>query len=147
MHQQNVCRSGSHTQTSQTLRWPSPVLLSTSWCSRPPLELWNVLSDSARAFSCAPESTCSDGSAFRMLQNLTIRIVKFWSCWDHCAGLQETSRAAPLHKLCRRLGVVFSQQWFLRFNNHKAFHRSNWSDTVTRFATSYYGVSYLSLSI
>jgi len=36
-------------------------------------------SDSARAFSDAPESTCSYGGAFRTLRDLTIRIVKFWS--------------------------------------------------------------------
>jgi len=36
-------------------------------------------SDSARAFSDAPESTCSSGGAFRTLRDLTIRIVKFWS--------------------------------------------------------------------
>ena len=33
----------------------------------------------------------------------------------------------PLHKLCGRLGAVFSQQWFLEFHNHKAFHQSYWS--------------------
>jgi len=36
-------------------------------------------SDSASAFSDAPESTCSYGGAFRTLRDLTIRIVKFWS--------------------------------------------------------------------
>jgi len=36
-------------------------------------------SDSARAFSDAPESNCSYGGAFRTLRDLTIRIVKFWS--------------------------------------------------------------------
>jgi hypothetical protein len=45
----------------------------------PPLELSQVLSDSERAFSGAPESTCSYGGAFRILQDLTYRIVKFWS--------------------------------------------------------------------
>jgi hypothetical protein len=69
-------------QTSQTLRWPSPVLLSTSGCSQPPLELCKVLSDCARAFSSVPESTCRDGSAFQMLPDFTIRIVKLWSCGD-----------------------------------------------------------------
>jgi len=29
-----------------------------------------------------------------MLRDLTIRIVKFWCCWDVCTGLRETSRAA-----------------------------------------------------
>ena len=32
-----------------------------------PLELCNVLSDSARAFSGDPESICSNGDSFRML--------------------------------------------------------------------------------
>ena len=59
-----------------------------------PLELSKVLSDSTRAFSSAPESTCSYGGAFRMLWDLTIRIVKFWSSWDLCAGPQETLRGA-----------------------------------------------------
>jgi len=54
--------------------------LTTSRCSQLPLEFCKVLSDSARAFSGAPESTCSYGGAFRMLQHLTFRIVKFWSC-------------------------------------------------------------------
>jgi hypothetical protein len=36
-------------------------------------------SDSARAFSRAPESTCSVGDAFRMLQDMTIRIVEYRS--------------------------------------------------------------------
>jgi hypothetical protein len=79
LHQQNVNRLGRNTQSSQTLRATSAMLLSTSRCSQPPLELSNVLSDSARAFSGAPESTCTYGGAFRMLQDLTYRIVKFWS--------------------------------------------------------------------
>jgi len=51
-------------------------------------------SDSARAFSDASESTCSFGCAFRTLRDLTIRIAKFWSWCDICAGLWETSSAA-----------------------------------------------------
>jgi len=43
------------------------VLLSFSRRSQTHLELSKVLSDSARAFSGAPESTCSYGGAFRML--------------------------------------------------------------------------------
>jgi len=89
LHQQDIYRSGSHMQTSQTLRSTSPVLLSTSRCSQAPLELSKVLSDSARAFSGAPESTCSYGGAFRMLRNLTYRLVKFWSSWHLCAALRE----------------------------------------------------------
>ena len=94
MHQQNGNRSGRYTHTTQTLQYPSPVLLSTSRCSQPPLELCNVLSDSARAISGARESTCTYGGAFRMLRDLTIRIVKFCSYWNRCAGQRETSRAA-----------------------------------------------------
>jgi len=93
-HQYNVNRSGSNTQFSQTLRAISPVLLGTSRCSQTTLEVSDVLSDSARAFSGAPESTCSSGGAFRMLQDVTYRIIKFWSFWDLCADLRETSRAA-----------------------------------------------------
>jgi len=92
-HQQNVNRSGSHRQSSQTLRATSPVLLSTCRCSQTPLELSNVLSDSPRAVSGAPESTCSYGGGFRMLRDLTYRIVKFWNSWDLCADLREISRA------------------------------------------------------
>ena len=48
-NQQNENLSGSHSQTSQTSRWTSLVLQSTSRCSQAPLELSKVLSDSARA--------------------------------------------------------------------------------------------------
>ena len=107
-HQQNVNQSGSHTQTSQTLRSTAPVLLSTSRCSQAPLELSKVLWDSTREFSGAPS-----------------RIVKFWSCWDLCAGLRETSRAAETSvQLYGRLDAIFSQQWFLGFHDHKAFRLS-----------------------
>jgi len=51
-----------------------------SCCTSPPDRSFAVASsDSARAFSDAPERTCSYGGAFRTLQDLTIRIVKFWS--------------------------------------------------------------------
>jgi len=74
-YQYNVNWSRSNTQTSQTLRRTSPVLLSTSRCSQTPLKLSKVLSDSARG---AHESTCSYGGGFWMLRDLTYRIVKFW---------------------------------------------------------------------
>ena len=98
---------------------------------RPPLQLSKVLSDSARAFSGAPESTCSYGGGFRMLRDWTSRILKFWSYWDLCADLRETSREAETAArdtsraaetaahLCGRLGTLFWQQWFL--HNDKAF--------------------------
>jgi len=147
IHQQNVNRSGSHTQSSQTLRANSPVLLSTSWYSQTPLALSNVLSNSARAFSGAPESTCSYGGTFRMLWDLTFRKVKFWSSWGPCADLQETSWAAETaEQVCGRLGAIVSQQWFLRFHNHTVFRLSYSSVPVTRFATAYYGMHYLSVS-
>ena len=60
-------------------------LTSASKCSRcpeAPLELCNVLSDSERACSGAPERTCSYGGAFKMLRDLTYRILKFWNSWD-----------------------------------------------------------------
>jgi len=88
-------------QSSQTLRATSTVLLGTSRCSQTSLELSNVLSDSARAFSGAPESTCSYGGAFRMLRDLTSRIVKYWSYRDLCSDLWETSkRAETAEQLC-----------------------------------------------
>jgi hypothetical protein len=67
---------------------------------------------------------------------LTIKIVQLWRFWDFCADLQETWRVAEtsaqvcgrlpeplrsLHKLCGRLGVIFSTQWFLEFHNDKAY--------------------------
>jgi len=76
LHQQNVNRSRSNTQSSQTLWLTLPVLLSTSKCSQTTLELSKVLSDSARAFSGAPESTCSYGGAFRMIRDLTYVLVQ-----------------------------------------------------------------------
>ena len=94
LHQQNVNRSGSNMQSSQTPRATSPVLLSAARRSQTPLELRKALSDSARAFSGAPESTCSSGGAFRMLRDLTYRIVKFGSSWDLCEDLREASREA-----------------------------------------------------
>jgi len=151
-HQQNVNRSGSNTQSSQTLQATAPVLPNTSRCSQTPQELSNVLWDSARAFSGALESTCSYGGAFRMPRDLTYRIVKFWSSWDLCADLRESSRGAEtamqvcgrLWEHCGRLGAIFSQQWFL--HNHEAFHPIIFVFvTVTRFATWKYGMHYLSL--
>jgi len=69
LRQENVIRFGGHTQTSQTLRYPSSLLLSVSTCSQRPVKQEKVLSDCARAFSYAPESPCSDGGAFRMLRD------------------------------------------------------------------------------
>jgi len=96
VHQHNVFQSGSHTQTTQTLWLPSPVLLSTCKCSQPPLEYFKVLSDTARAFSRTPECTCSGGGAFRILPEMSIMIRKFRSRWDLCRDLQDTSRAAEI---------------------------------------------------
>ena len=154
IHQQNVNWWGSNTQSSQTLRATSPVLLHTSSCSQAPLELSNVLWHSARAFSGAPESTCSYGGACSMLQDLTNRIVNFGSTWDVCIDLWDMSRAAGtamqlrwrLREHCGWLGAIFSQQWFLQ--DHKAFHLFIFVFvTVTRFATSQYGMHYWSFCI
>ena len=90
IHQQNVNPSRSPPHTSQTLRSSSPVIQNTSRCSQAPLELSSVLSDSTRAFSGAAESTCSYGGAFKMLRDLTYRIVKFGKSWDLCAAQRET---------------------------------------------------------
>jgi len=82
------CQRG---QSSQTLRVTSPMHLSTSRCSQTPLELSKVLSHSPREFSSGPESTYSYEGAFRMLRDLTYRIVEFWSSWKRCPDLRETS--------------------------------------------------------
>jgi len=119
-------------QSSQTLRATSPVLLSTSRCSQTPLELSKVLSDSARAFSGALESTWSYGGAFRMLWDLTYRIVKFWSSWDLCADLQKTSREAETAaQLCR---ILPEQPRWLRSStgNLVPYYRSSGSYITTR---------------
>jgi hypothetical protein len=73
--QENINRSRSNTQSSQTLWATSPVLLSTFRCSQTPLVRSTVLSDSVRAFSGAPENTWSDGGALTMLRALIYRIV------------------------------------------------------------------------
>ena len=65
-----------------------------------------MLSDSAREFSGAPESTCSYECAFRMLRDLTIRIVNFWNGRELHAGLYETSRAALGETWCLILNIV-----------------------------------------
>jgi len=67
IRQQNVNLSGSHRQASQTLWSTAPVILCTSRCSQASLKLCEVLSESTRAFSGAPESTCRNGGQFRML--------------------------------------------------------------------------------
>jgi len=145
LQQQNVNWSGSNTQSSPTLRATSRVLLSTSWCSQTSLELSNVLSDCARAFSGVPESTCSYEGVFRILRDLTYRIVKFWSYSDLCANLRKTSREAataaqfcdilweqprPLHSSAGDL-VLYSHS-----SGSYITRRQFVSITVTRFATS-----------
>jgi len=104
VHQQNDIWSGSHTQYSQTLRVTSPVLLCTCRYSQTPLELSKVLPDSGKAVIGTPKSTCSDGVAFRMLRDLTDRIVRFWSFWDLCTDLRGTLREAEtMAQLCQIL--------------------------------------------
>jgi len=125
-----------HMHTSETLRKLSPVLLSISRCSQPPLELRRVLSDSARWFPGAPESTCSYEGAFRMQWDLTIRVFNLWSCGDLATDLRVTSRGAvtsaivhkrlqkqlrPRQKHCARLDTIFLHQWFLVLHHCKTF--------------------------
>ena len=125
-------------QFFQTLQAISPVLLSTSRCSKTPLELSNVLSDSERAFSGAPESTGRYAGVFRMLQNLTYRIVKFWSSWDLCTDLWKTSKAVETAaQLCGRLQ---EQLWPLHstVEDLVLYSHSSGSHTTTRhFVLSY----------
>jgi hypothetical protein len=114
--------------------------------SRPPLEIRKVLSDSARACSGAPESTCSYGDAFRMLQDLTNRLVKDCISWDLWTDWRSTSREAEATvQLCGRLGAVFSLQWFL--DNLKALCLIIFAIvTVTRFTRSQNAMHYSSLA-
>jgi len=79
IHKQHDTGFRSLRQTSQTYRSTSPVLSIIPIHCHTPLERTNVLSDDARAFSGVPDSTCSYGGAFKMLQCLTDMIVKFWS--------------------------------------------------------------------
>jgi hypothetical protein len=135
--QKNVNRSGSHTQTSQTLWSTSLVLLNNSICSQAPLELNKELSDSARAFSGARKSMCSCGCAFKMLQYLTYRIVKCWSS----------------HDLFRRyegdLVPYAHSSGFLEFHNHKAFRPSysSWFQSQDSFHHNMACIIYLSIYI
>ena len=135
IHQQNVNQSGSYTQTSQILRLPSPVPLSTSRCSQAPLELCKVLSDSARALSGASESTCSYGCAFRTQWDWTNSIVKFWSRWDLSTGLWETWRATPgktcisKMELCHWEPLGVSESCWTRITGWSN-PRVDWTDAV-----------------
>jgi len=113
-HQHNEILSGSYAQTPQTLRKPLAVFLSSVRCSKPLLELCHVLSDSAEAFSGAPESTWNYGDSFRMLRDWLLGELNFGvaeTTAQVCRRLWEQQR--PLCKLCMRLGATFSQQWFL----------------------------------
>jgi len=122
-------------ENSKVVWQPCPILADTPvsltsalkyfQMSQTPLELSKVLTDSARAGSGAPASTCRYGGAFRMLQNLTYRMVKFWSSWGICAALWETSREAENHvQLCGIRGAIFTRQWLFVFHNHQAFRLS-----------------------
>jgi len=110
-------------QSSQPLQATSTVLLSTSRCSRTPLELSKVLSESARAFSGCYEIWLIGWS------NLGAPKTSAQICGRHrvklkqlrSSGLGKTSRAAETAaQLSGRLGAIFSQQWFVHY--HKAFH-------------------------
>jgi len=92
LHQQKTFPSGRNGSIrvdalrQRRQRHPSGGLLRArhkyhaSCCTSPSDRSFAVSSsNSARAFPDAPEITCSYGGAFRTLQDLTIRIVKFWS--------------------------------------------------------------------
>ena len=124
LHQQKTFRSGRNGSVrvdalrQSRQRHPGGRLLrarrqyQASRCTSPSDRSFAVSSsDSARAFSDAPESTCSYGGAFRTLRDLTIRMSNF--------GAAETAA-----QLCGRLGAGFSKQWFLGFHKHKAFRLS-----------------------
>jgi len=96
LHQQNVNRSGSNAESSQTLRVTSPVLLSTSRCSQTPLELSNVLSDSARAFSGYYEIWLIGWPNFELLRPLRRSPRDFEGSRDCCAAQRETWCRIPI---------------------------------------------------
>jgi hypothetical protein len=102
--------------------WDTPVDLTgvPNWNQmlQGPMELSIVLSDSERAFSGAPESSCSYGGAFKMLQDLTYRIVKFCCSWDSVSSLN------PLCSSGGDLPPDLSQLWLLGFHHHKSFRVS-----------------------
>jgi hypothetical protein len=140
VNQHNVTQSRSNTQASQTLSERSPVLISNSKCSRAPLELCKLLSDSARAFASATGRTCSDGGAIRMLRDLIIMIVILWSCYDLSEDLRNSSRAPeisvhPWQETWCRIptvvvpwvpqlpGILFIRLVFVR---HKIRHNMKW---------------------
>jgi len=82
---------------------------------------------------CKSILTCSSKHPkwWRCIQDATrvsIRILKLWSCWDHCASLRETSRGAETaaHALRETWCHIFTPV-DLGFLNHTAFHRSYWS--------------------
>jgi len=108
LYQQNVNRFGSHTTSPQALQVTSPVLLSTSRCSETPLELSNVLTDSTRALSGTPESTCS--------MEVHLGCYKVWLVGESNFGVPEPSAqfCGRLHEqlgpLCSSAGDFESSQ-------------------------------------
>jgi len=82
-----------------------------------------------------------------MVQDLTIRIVKCWSCWDLITGLQKTSSIAESsaqaqwETLCHTLTAVVLRVWPPEGIVIIIFIFV----TVTRFSTSYFGMYYYSL--
>jgi len=72
-----------------------------------------------------------------MLRDLTIRIVKFRSCRDVCAGLRETSRAAETSAQARRETWYHIRKVVLRVPQPQGISFIIFVFvTVTRFATS-----------
>jgi len=133
----------------------SSVHLSTFWCLQTSLELDNLLSNSAKACSDAPETTISSGDAFRMLQDLTYILVIPWGSSDLCTDVCETAwSAGTAMQLSGRLQeqyygrhvAVFSLQCVLY--NHMSFRDLLFIFvTVRRFTTSSDGMHYVILSI
>ena len=106
-----------------------------------PVELSKVLSDSAWAFSGAPECTFSYGAAFRMLQDLTYTIVEFWRWWDLCPELRESStRAGSATHLC---AIPQEQPSSLCSSAGDLMLHSHCSDSY--ITTRYFILSYLAL--
>jgi len=80
------------------------------------------------ALSLGPESTCSDGGAFRILQDLPIGIVKYCSCEDLCTTVSNSSN--PLEQLQVRVGTRTDS---LQCIPHKNLDYCNWVSFTTKY--------------
>ena len=144
---------------SKSVQKPHAHLLDTPVALTSALKYFQMLPGPPGALQCALRLFKSILRCFwkyvqlwRCIQDatrLTIRIFKFWSCWDLYTGLQETLRASETsvqalqETWCHILTAVV-----LRVAQPQGISSIVFDFvTVTRFATSYHGMYCLSLSI